>query len=1765
MKRHYIEKIHLLSNHLLSQIIVLTIFVLAPFCSLFSQNISEKSYTWGKVKTEQNGDALNVNVHFLKNAYSHPEFDVLNSNNENNTDNKKSYFRVALPAGYSVQSSKAKIGSQIQANVGINQNGLQVDEIEWFRGIQCARLSIDISTLSSDVDSIDFNLPLIRNTSNSVISPKYWDKYFSRVKDILFTNYSSSAESYTLLQWNDTTGGWIQYNQPYVRLSIPEDGIYRLQYQDIASIYSQASAIEPTTLKLFNKGKEIPVYVQGEEDGEFDEGDYIEFPALKNYGEKDYRQIPSSNEEYPEYMNRYTDTSYYWLTWGGEAGKRLASNDGITSSDTLLWYTEKIHVEKDAWLLPIGSDDIQNQYPYWQLNDMWCWSFLGAGGKISFPVNTSDVFAGKPGKVFVRFANYGASSTAPQKVWITFNSSAVLDSMYLNRFGHGLLSANVDPALIKSGNNALYLWSQSLSSGWNTVVYDWGELEYPRTLKVINDRLVATFIEPEQIGVHTLVVQGFTSSSIIIYKISQTPKKISHYELSTGAAPYSVSFPDTVNLNDKYIFCTEETIKKPRICEIKQFVNLRNSAHKADYILLTAQTFLTIAENYCRYIEQSTGLTTALINIRDVFDEFGYGYPTSESISEFLRATTRWQLPMPSYLFIVGDGTYDFKYNLAGTDTSKWVPNFVPPYGYPVSDALYTVLDDASPLPQLYVGRLPVESADEFQHYFEHYQQYNLQPNDEWNKTFLMFSGGSSSNPSEITIMKNVNQSVIDTIIKPVPLGGKARHFYKTINPPSDMGPFSVDEIQHAIDEGGIVINYIGHSGTQTWDNGITNINQLKNSVNRFPLICDFGCSTAKFAESNIRCFGELFVTTDDVPAIGYIGNSSLGFLTFAQRAPLLFYLTLIKDTVHCIGQTHLITKLRYVGTASQSMLNQILLYTNTLLGDPSVQIALPSAPNFRINESNISSTPNIPTDNEQLLNLTIPYINSGLVVPDTVKIKISHLFQGANYDTLIYRQCPLFFDTLDVSYPIFGLPGEHRFSIHLNPNLEIPEITEKDNSASKSVVVLSNAFQLLKPMSQFEMFTNEIELVNPTQKIEEGEKVEFEIDTLEGFGMARQHEAQIGKVTTKISGLSLIEGQRYFWRAKLQGSSLWSNGSFRTGFDSIVKWHPVSDEWQTLTSMDSVKYFPNAGVQFDSIYTNVNIIAASYYEGSYGNVKFDGKEALPNTFWWGHSVIVIDTITAQPITVQQFEISDATGSEATRLATFLENLPDGTMIIQVATTDGAQGLTTRIKNAVKKFGSRYIDSIQYRDSWIMIGKKGMPVGSAREVWHKGIPNVIDPSTLDTTFLKRVFQGSIQTHIIGQASKWNEMAMRKVMPQGTSIVTTILGIQKNGEVDTLISSSPDTIISLSKIPANIYPNIKLAIILNGDSIGASPVVKDLSVSLIPPAELAIGPRTVSVVGDSLLEGSTLTIQSDIYNVGYAPADSFYVTGKIISSHGIRALDTVFVQSLSNDSSINIHYSLSTQGLRGANSFIIEVDPNNNISELYRSNNTYAQTFYVGTDTIPPMFDITFNGRRILNGDYVLANPRIDISITDNSPMLITDPSNVLLMLDNRRVQLAAATQDSLFTSQTISEPARITYRPSLPKGEHALEIRVKDVTGNWSDSIATKIVFQVETESRLLQVYNYPNPFGRTTYFTFIITGRTMPEEVLIKIYTVAGRLIKTIRCNQSELQAGFNRVYWDGRDAEGDEIANGIYLYKILMKCENETVEATQKLAIVR
>jgi flagellar hook assembly protein FlgD len=105
----------------------------------------------------------------------------------------------------------------------------------------------------------------------------------------------------------------------------------------------------------------------------------------------------------------------------------------------------------------------------------------------------------------------------------------------------------------------------------------------------------------------------------------------------------------------------------------------------------------------------------------------------------------------------------------------------------------------------------------------------------------------------------------------------------------------------------------------------------------------------------------------------------------------------------------------------------------------------------------------------------------------------------------------------------------------------------------------------------------------------------------------------------------------------------------------------------------------------------------------------------------------------------------------------------------------------------------------------------------------------------------------------------------------------------------------------------------------------------------------------------------------------------------------------------------------------------------------------------------------------------------------------------------------------------------------------------------------------VQSAPTLQGVYNYPNPFSNDTYFTFNVTGSTLPDELKIRIYTVAGRLIHTLLVPPNSLRFGFNRFHWDGRDYDGNEIANGVYFYTMVLKSGDKTFNVTERLAKVR
>ena len=143
----------------------------------------------------------------------------------------------------------------------------------------------------------------------------------------------------------------------------------------------------------------------------------------------------------------------------------------------------------------------------------------------------------------------------------------------------------------------------------------------------------------------------------------------------------------------------------------------------------------------------------------------------------------------------------------------------------------------------------------------------------------------------------------------------------------------------------------------------------------------------------------------------------------------------------------------------------------------------------------------------------------------------------------------------------------------------------------------------------------------------------------------------------------------------------------------------------------------------------------------------------------------------------------------------------------------------------------------------------------------------------------------------------------------------------------------------------------------------------------------------------------------------------------------------------------------------------------------------------------------------------------------------------------------------------------------LEEGRHTIRVRAWDVANNSAEGY-TEFIVAGSAEVALKHVLNYPNPFVNATCFQFEHNMENQELDVQVDVYTVSGRLVKTLEqriiSEGSRLSNG-NCIQWDGRDDFGDPLAKGVYLYKVRVEALN-TGEAEikgesefQKLVILR
>lgn len=145
------------------------------------------------------------------------------------------------------------------------------------------------------------------------------------------------------------------------------------------------------------------------------------------------------------------------------------------------------------------------------------------------------------------------------------------------------------------------------------------------------------------------------------------------------------------------------------------------------------------------------------------------------------------------------------------------------------------------------------------------------------------------------------------------------------------------------------------------------------------------------------------------------------------------------------------------------------------------------------------------------------------------------------------------------------------------------------------------------------------------------------------------------------------------------------------------------------------------------------------------------------------------------------------------------------------------------------------------------------------------------------------------------------------------------------------------------------------------------------------------------------------------------------------------------------------------------------------------------------------------------------------------------------------------------------QSGKIVYPFSkLSEGTHTLKLKVWDVYNNSSEAY-TEFIVAESARLALQHVLNYPNPFTTNTSFMFEHNQPCNSLDVQVQVFTVSGKLVKTI--HETVLSSGFRNdpIHWDGLDDYGQKIGRGVYLYNLKVKTpDGQKAEQIERLVIL-
>lgn len=221
------------------------------------------------------------------------------------------------------------------------------------------------------------------------------------------------------------------------------------------------------------------------------------------------------------------------------------------------------------------------------------------------------------------------------------------------------------------------------------------------------------------------------------------------------------------------------------------------------------------------------------------------------------------------------------------------------------------------------------------------------------------------------------------------------------------------------------------------------------------------------------------------------------------------------------------------------------------------------------------------------------------------------------------------------------------------------------------------------------------------------------------------------------------------------------------------------------------------------------------------------------------------------------------------------------------------------------------------------------------------------------------------------------------------------------------------------------------------------------------------------------------------------------------------------------------------------------------------------------DGAGPVVRLFMNDESFVRGGITGTDPVLLAVLSDSSGINTVGNSvghDIVAVIDDNTEQ-SFVVNDFYEADLNSFKSGRLRYPIfDLEPGSHNLKLKVFDIHNNFTKAETDFIVAESE-KLALERVLNYPNPFTTYTEFQFEHNRVNQPLDVQVQVFTVSGKLVKTI--NSSIVPTG-NRVTgisWNGLDDYGDKIGKGVYVYKVKVRSQLDNLQAEEyeKLVILR